>query len=133
MYRTLNALLLLLVVSSLSGCASFFGGWFGKDDPVKPVEVVSKPLEKTPLNVSTPTPLKLSKPAWVIITRENAQAVFDQLEKDGSDPVIFGLTDKGYESLSIDFAQIRNFISTQRNIIIQYQEYYEPTEKPVNK
>lgn len=131
MYRTLNALLLLLVISSLSGCASLFGGFFGES--VKPVEVSTKAIEKTPLNTSSPTPLKLSKPAWVIITRENAQTVFEQLEKDGSDPVIFGLTDKGYESLSIDFAQIRNLISTQRNIIIQYQEYYEPTEKPVNK
>lgn len=133
MYRTLNALLLLLAASSLSGCASFFGGWFGGSDPVKPVEVVSKPLEKTPLNVPSPTPLQLSKPTWVIVTRENAQEVFDQLEKNGSDPVIFGLTDKGYESLSIDFAEIRNFISTQRNIIIQYKQYYEPAPAAANK
>lgn len=132
MYRTLNALLLLLVASSLSGCASIFGNWFSSDS-VKPVEVVSKPLEKTPLNVPSPTPLQLSKPTWVIVTRENAQEVFDQLEKDGSDPVIFGLTDKGYESLSIDFAEIRNFISTQRNIIIQYKQYYEPAPAAANK
>jgi hypothetical protein len=75
----------------------------------------------------------LSKPTWIIVTRDNAQEVFDRLEKEGSDPVIFGLTDKGYENLSIDFAEIRNFISTQRNIIIQYREYYEPTPPAVTK
>jgi hypothetical protein len=131
MYRTLNALLLLLLVSSLSGCASLFGGFFGES--VKPVEVSTKAIDKTPLNTPAPTPLELSKPTWVIITRDNAQEVFDMLEKNGSDPVIFGLTDKGYERLSIDFAEIRNFISTQRNIIIQYKQYYEPTPPAVTK
>jgi hypothetical protein len=131
MYRTLNALLLLLVISSLSGCASLFGGFFGES--VKPVEVSTKAIDKTPLNTPAPTPLELSKPTWVIITRDNAQEVFDMLEKNGSDPVIFGLTDKGYERLSIDFAEIRNFISTQRNIIIQYKQYYEPTPPAVTK
>ena len=131
MYRTLNALLLLLLTSALSGCAVL--SWFGSDD-IKPIEVVSKPIEKTPLNLQPTTPLSLSKPTWVIVTRDNVQEVFDALEKSGSDPVIFGLTDKGYENLSIDFSEIRNFISTQRNIIIQYQEYYEPLHDPaVNK
>lgn len=132
MNRTLNALLLLLLTSTLSGCASLFG-WFGSSEEVKPVEVISKPIEKTPLNIQPPTPLELSKPTWIIVTRDNAQEVFDRLEKEGSDPVIFGLPDKGYENLSIDFAEIRNFISTQRNIIIQYQEYYEPTPPAVTK
>lgn len=131
MYRTLNALLLLLLTSALSGCAVL--SWFGSDD-IKPIEVVSKPIEKTPLNLQPTTPLSLSKPTWVIVTRDNVQEVFDALEKSGSDPVIFGLTDRGYENLSIDFSEIRNFISTQRNIIIQYQEYYEPLYDPaVNK
>jgi hypothetical protein len=130
MYRTLNALLLLLLTSTLSGCAVL--SWFGSDD-VKPIEVVSKPIEKTPLNIPATTPLALSKPTWVIVTRDNVQEVFDALEKSGSDPVIFGLTDKGYENLSIDFSKIRNFISIQHNIIIQYQEYYEPTPPAVTK
>lgn len=118
-----NALLLSLLLSSLlSGCASF-GNLF---DKVNPVEVVSKPIEKTPLNIPPPEPLQLKSVKWVIITKDNAQQVFDELEKAGEDVVLFGLTDTGYQQLSISFAEIRNFISTQREIIAQYKEYYEP-------
>ena len=123
MKRIVNALLLLVLVSNLSGCASLFS--FGKTD-VKPVEVVTKPLEKQPLAIPQPDPLKNPPIKWVILTRDNAAAVFDQLEADGKDPVVFGLTDDGYKDLSIMFSEVRNFISTQRNIISKYKDYYEP-------
>jgi predicted transcriptional regulator len=42
------------------------------------------------------------------------------------DPVLFGLTDEGYEALSKNFAQIRQFIQKQNLLLQTYKNYYEP-------
>jgi hypothetical protein len=75
-------------------------------------------------------PLELNDPGFVVVTPDNVDEVFKTLRNEGSDPVIIGLTDRGYEKLSIDFARIRQHINTQRNILLQYKEYYEDSSSP---
>ena len=53
----------------------------------------------------------------------------DLKEKEKMDPVLFGLTDDGYEALSKNFAQIRHYIQKQNLIIEAYKKYYEPKIK----
>lgn len=62
---------------------------------------------------------------WIIITSENAEEVFAKLEKEGIDPVLWGLTDKDFELLSKNFARIRNQMVIQNDLIDKYKEYYE--------
>ena len=45
-------------------------------------------------------------------------------EKNG-DYALFAVTDNGYEKLALNFADIRNKIAEQRQIILSYKEYYE--------
>ena len=70
----------------------------------------------------------MEKIHWHIITSENADEVFAKLEKDGIDPVLFGLTDKDFEMLSKNFAKIRNQLMQTNKLLDQYKEYYEETE-----
>ena len=67
-----------------------------------------------------------------IITSENADEVFAKLEKDGIDPVLFGLTDKDFEMLAKNFAKIRNQLMQTNELLDQYKEYYE-SEKDINE
>ena len=62
---------------------------------------------------------------WVVVTPENAEHVYKELLKNRKDQVIIGLTDEGYETLAINFAQIRKYIVMQREVIRQYKNYYE--------
>jgi predicted transcriptional regulator len=94
----------------------------------KPIEVVSKPIEKTPLDIPPPDPLKLEAGKWIIITPENVEEHFAKIRESGTPVVVFALTPQGYESLSMSFAELRNFVATQREIIIKYREYYEPAK-----
>ena len=121
----------LLLASSLTGCASFD---FGMGN-VKPIQVTTKALDKTPLDLAVPDPLKLKPMQWVVITPANQEEIFAQLEAEGSDAVVFALTPDGYQSQAITIGELRNIINTQRNIIIKYKEYYEPKkeEKPEEK
>ena len=65
---------------------------------------------------------------WHIITSENAEEVFAKLQADGIDPVLWGLTDKDFELLAKNFAQIRNKMVETNAILDKYKEYYESEE-----
>lgn len=85
-------------------------------------------MKRTPLNLEEPAPLSMTPIKWIVITRENYQEIFDELEKNNTDVVLFGLTDEGYEELVINFAQVRKYIILNRHILMKYKEYYEGDE-----
>ena len=119
--NALKSLTLIILPLLLSGCAS----WSFFSDPVKPVEIQSKAIERTPLNLPDPIPLDPLPIKWIVITPENAEEVWKTLKDKNEDLVLFALTDNGYEQISINMAAIRNFIDKQRIIIINYKDYYE--------
>jgi uroporphyrinogen-III synthase len=112
-----NVLALLTLTIFLTSCAG-----------VKPLEVFTKEVERTPLNLESPQPPKMENINWVIITSENADEVFAKLKEDGKDQVLFGLSDDDYELIAKNFAQIRAYIIQQDATLEKYKEYYEPTE-----
>ena len=118
----------LLLVTSLSGCSSF--GLFSRDE-VKPVEVMVKAEERTPLNIAMPDPIKAEKFVWVVVTRENFEEQIAKIEAAGQNPVLFSITTDDYQTLSLTVSQMRILIAQQREIILKYKEYYEPTKENV--
>ena len=126
--NVLRSLILLTILPLISGC-SLLAAW----QAIKPIEVKTKAVERTKLNLAEPPPLQAREIKWVLITKENAEKVFTELEKNGIDIVLFGLTDEGYEQLAMTMAELRNHIATQRSIIIKYREYYEPIKTPNSK
>jgi hypothetical protein len=107
-------LTLIISLTLISGCSS-----------VKQLEIFTKEVERTPLNLEGPGPLKMEEVEWIIVTEENYKKVFDELRKNNKDVVVFGLTDDNYEILSMNFAQVRNYIILQGNVLKKYKEYYE--------
>ena len=112
-----NVLVFGLMILLLTNCAGL---------AVK--EITSYKIEKKrePLNLQDPVPLKLQDVEWIIITKENAEEVFEKVKNDkNGDYALFALTDTGYEKLALNFADIRNKLAEQRQIILSYKEYYE--------
>jgi hypothetical protein len=91
------------------------------------------PLEKTPLALPDPQPLKSKPIQWVVITPANADAVWERMAQDDDDVVVFALTSDGYQQLAVTIAELRNLIVTQRVIIQKYREYYEPSKSDDKK
>ena len=116
---------LITCLTLISGCSS-----------VKDLQIFTKEVERTPLNLDAPKPLSMNKLDWIIITEENYKEVFDKLRKENKSAVLFGLTDDGYETLSLNFAQVRKYIILNQNVIKKYKDYYEgnkddkSTQKP---
>lgn len=120
--KFLHLVLISIFSLGISGC-SLLG-----EKKITPT-IKTVPVEKTPLGLKPPRPIQLQKLEWIVITPENAESVWNQLRNQDTNTVLFALTDSGYQQISLDFAEIRIFISNQRFIIEQYQEYYEPQTK----
>jgi len=112
-----NVLLSLILITFLTSCSR-----------VQKIETVKTEVKRAPLNLDRPEPIAMDELNWIIINSENAEEVFAKLKEQGTDPVLFGLTDDEYEDLSKNFAQIRNYIIQQNFIIDKYKEYYESEE-----
>jgi hypothetical protein len=113
----MKILLIGLIALFLTSCAG-----------VREIESVKVAVAKTPLNLEQPTPIETLDVEWYVINENNYKEVFDKITADGRKPVLFALTDKGYEALSVNYADLRKHILAQHEIIIQYKEYYEPVE-----
>ena len=120
----MKILLSSLLLVALTGC-SFLPS-------VKTIETQKVAVEKPRLNLPNPEPLDMKKVEWVVVTRENAEAVFADLEKQGKPIALFAMTTDGYEALALNIADIKGYLATQKEIIIQYREYYEPKEESEN-
>ena len=113
-----SVLLLLILTTFLTSCSS-----------VKELSIFKEEVPRAKLNLDKPTPVEMEKIHWHIITSENAEEVFKKLEADGIDPVLWGLTDKDFELLAKNFAQIRNKMIETNKILEKYKEYYESEEE----
>ena len=96
---------------------------------VKELTIFKKKVEREKLNLEKPSALQLEQLRWIIITSENAEEVFRKLEEQGIDPVLFGLTDKDFQLIAKNFAQIRNQLKVTNELLDKYKEYYEPEVK----
>jgi hypothetical protein len=93
---------------------------------VKPVEVQTRAVERAPLRLTDPEPVRFRELEWIVITPENAAQVWADLRTKNVDLVLFALTDDGYEKLSLDFSALRRYIVIQREVAQKYRDYYEP-------
>ena len=116
----INKIFALALIVLLTGCS------IGGEKKIK-IFSLEKPREK--LDYPMPTALQLEELKWIIITSENAQEVFAKLEEAGIDPVLFGITDKDYQVLARNFAQIRQKLQETNNLLEEYKKYYEPKEE----
>ena len=115
----LNVLVSLILITSLTSCSN-----------VKELQIFKKEVEREKLNLNKPTPLELENLRWIIITSNNAEEVFKKLE--GTRTLILYyvvLTDKDFELLTKNFAQIRNQLKITNDLLDKYKEYYEPEIK----
>ena len=115
-------LLLILTTLLISSCSS-----------VQEIEVFKKEVPRAKLDLPDPETPRIDDLNWIIITSENAEEVFAKLKEQNIDPVLFGLTDDDYETLAVNFAQIRAYMIKQKLTLDQYREYYESEQTTSDK
>ncbi len=119
----INKIFAIALIVLLAGCS------IGGEKKIK-IFQVEEPRKN--LNYPMPTALELEEIRWIIITSENAEEVFAKLEAAGIDPVLFGLTDKDFQILAKNFAQIRQKLQETTNLLEEYKKYYETDDENSN-
>jgi hypothetical protein len=112
----------MIPLLGITGCAT-----------TKTVKVLSQPVNSVALNPPNIRDLELQGVRWFIVTPENIDEVFKELEDQNKDVVLFGITDDGYKGLALNLAQIRELLLQQKAIIDAYKEYYEETEQRIEE
>jgi hypothetical protein len=96
-----------------------------RPDPVEPLVIRTKPLERPELVLPTVGTFKSRDIEWIIITPENVDEVFASLKHP---VVVFAVTQTGYESLSINTKEALRIILQQQAVIDGYKQYYIITD-----
>ena len=112
--------LLPVMVLFIVGCAS--------TPEIKTVEkiITKKVIEKKlPLNINAPVPLELTQVEWIIVTRENIDEVWAEIEADNEGVALFALRHGQYENLALNIVEIRKQLGEYVIILKKYKEYYE--------
>ena len=120
MYRIIISIIAVLI---LTGCS------IGE----KQLKIFKLEEPRQKLDLQKPTMPELEKLRWIIITSDNAEEVFQKMEEQGLDPVLFGLSDKDFQLIAKNFAQIRAHLKHTNDLLDQYKEYYEPDDKKKEK
>jgi hypothetical protein len=92
--------------------------------PVQEIQISAKPVDKPELVLPYADPIKLRDVKWTVITPDNYEKVFNDLAKSGHPILLFALTDKGYEDISLNLSDVRSYIQQQKAIIAAYEGYY---------
>jgi hypothetical protein len=118
MVRLIGSVLLFGLL--LNGCAGL---------AVKELQSYKIEKKREPLNLPDPKPLELIDVEWIVVTKDNIDEVMEKVKAEGGDYALFAVTDEGYKKLSTNFADIRNKLYEQNQIILSYKEYYEDGER----
>lgn len=121
--KPMRYLALIITIMIVSGCSSM---------PQR-IEVSAKPVDKPQLILPDAQKLNLRDVEFILITRENAEEVFAELERSRKDPVLIGLTDDGYETLSLNLSDVMALLQQQKSIIAAYKRYYQESEEALDK
>ena len=70
-----NIILLSLLAVFLTSCGS----------SVQEIQVTTVEVSKTPLNLPNPDPLQLQDVEWIIITKDNANEIFERIKSAGGE------------------------------------------------
>ena len=118
-----NVLGCLIILSAISGCSSL----------PKQIFVSAEPIEKPKLILPQADELDLRDVEWVILVKDNWKEQWAKLEQSGDALAFFATTDSGYESLGLNYSDLRAFIEQQDAIIAAYRGYYLEAEQEFNE
>ena len=113
-------LVLTLLTSSLTGCASFLGGSKPAPEPivVTKTELVYREIPIQP----KPKPVTLYDIQFYAVTKENINEFIERFEKAEGALVFFAISVPDYENIALNMGELRRFIESQNAIILYYEQ-----------
>lgn len=98
--------------------ALFLSGCFG----AKKVDIKADPVEPTVIHPTLPDQLQMREVKWTVFNREKLEQLLADFPNQ--EIVLFALSAKGYENLSLNMAEVIRYLKEQKGVIIYYREEF---------
>ena len=72
--------------------------------------------------VSRPSTIKMKNSDIIVVTESNLEEVINRVKNTQGEFVLYAMTAQSFESLALNFEQIKQFIETQNQIILYYEK-----------
>jgi len=107
----MKPLLIIPVVLFLASCAF-----------TREVEVTADTEDPIVIHPNPPDQLALKEVEWLVLNRERLEQIL--AENPDQDVVLFALTAKGYENLSLNMQELLRYVQDQKAIILYYRRAF---------
>ena len=118
-------LVTLVVLLMISACSSF------REKEIVTVPTVVETVEiPAPIIqiVNRPNPVKMKDADIVVVTENNLEDVISRIKDTQGEFVLYAMTASSFESLALNFEEIKRFIEEQNQIILYYEKAVTPRE-----
>jgi ABC-type transporter Mla subunit MlaD len=113
------------LMANVLGCLILFATVSACSTPQpRSIEISAKPVDRPELVLPSPDRIQSRPIDWIIVTPDNAEAVFERIRATGRPVTFFALTENGYEALALNLNDLRTFIQQLQTIIQAYENYY---------
>ena len=82
-------------------------------------------IERTPLNLPDPPAMHLSPIEFVVIHKDNSEAIFSSMISQKEEPVMFCVSGTVYKNLATNMQTIKSHLISQKKVTRLYRKYYE--------
>ena len=79
--------------------------------------------------VPRPDPVELKNADLIVVTESNIDEVIQRVKTEQGDFVLYAMTAQSFESLALNFEQIKKFIEEQNAVILYYEEAVTPKDE----
>lgn len=118
-----NALGFMTLLFLVSACST----------PVEEIRVRAEPVDKPVLSLPATDELNLKEIEWYVITPNNIDEKWAELEAAGHSLVFFAVSAKGYTNLSFNLNDLRTYIQSQDATILAYRKYYNEADRAIEE
>lgn len=109
---------------AMAGVMLFLAACDTPELETKPIVIQSQPIQRPALNLPPVDPFRARDVEWVVITPENADRIFQEMEARGEAPALFGVDERGYENIAVNTQESLRVILQQQAVIDGYRAYY---------
>ena len=78
--------------------------------------------------VPRPEPVELKNADIVVVTEANLEETIARIKEMQGDFVLYAMTAQSFESLALNFEQVKRFIEQQNSVILYYEKAVSPTD-----
>lgn len=89
---------------------------------VKDVNIKATPVKPTVIHPPIPSQLQMRGVKWTVFNREKIEKLL--ADYPDQEIVLFALSAKGYENLSLNMAEVIRYLKEQKGVIIYYREEF---------